>query len=431
MGLFEDICSFRNLCDAFDKVEENAGAPGIDNITIEEFSVSLNSRLTSLRNSLLDKTYRSLPLRKIGIKKSDGTLRKLLIPTVRDRVVQTAACFVLTPLLDKEFMEQGSVLRKEDERIVITKGEQVIKEIPAIKIDQILLFGSIQVTTQAMKYCLEQDIPIIILSSTGKYYGAVESFNYVNPVLHAKQFELSGSEGFSLTVGKAIVRAKLLNSKILMQKYDRNRNEPILGTTINTINSVLNKLSSVETIAELMGMEGAGSAAYFSVLRALVGSEWGFNARKKQPPTDPVNSMLSYGYTLLFYNFYALVRSHGLHPYAGFLHGIRHGHPALVSDLVEEFRAPVVDAVVLNIISRNALSLDDFDISDSDGFPCLLKSNARKVFIKAFESKMNSLILHKTSGIRTDYRRCMDLQVQMLKRLIEGTLQEYKPFTIK
>jgi len=88
-----------------------------------------------------------------------------------------------------------------------------------------------------------------------------------------------------------------------------------------------------------MGIEGAASSRYFSALRTLLEDEWGFEKRQKQPPPDPVNSLLSYGYTLLFYNIYAMVRMHGLHPYIGFLHKLRDGHPALVSDIQEEFRA--------------------------------------------------------------------------------------------
>ncbi len=87
-------------------------------------------------------------------------------------------------------------------------------------------------------------------------------------------------------------------------------------------------------------------------MRVLIDDEWGFRKRIKHPPTDPVNSMMSYGYSLLFYNIYAMVRTHGLHPYIGIFHRIRDGHPALVSDIMEEFRAPVVDTTVLSLILR-------------------------------------------------------------------------------
>jgi len=180
-----------------------------------------------------------------------------------------------------------------------------------------------------------------------------------------------------------------------------------------------------------MGIEGAASVRYFSGVRALIGDQWDFKKRQKQPPPDPVNSLLSYGYTLLFYNIYAMVRMHGMHPYIGFFHGIRDGHPALVSDMLEEFRAPIVDATVLSLLLRGSLKKEDFLLPDESGVPCLLKGDARKTFIKAFEAKMNGSISHHTTGYQVDYRRCIDLQVQGVKKMIEGKLEKYDPFVIK
>ncbi len=103
MNLFEEICSFNNLLLAFDRVEENGGSPGIDNVTIEEFSIDLKNRLLELRKQLIDGTYPSSPLRKVGLQKPNGKIRWLSIPTVKDRTVQTSAAMALSPILDKEF----------------------------------------------------------------------------------------------------------------------------------------------------------------------------------------------------------------------------------------------------------------------------------------------------------------------------------------
>ncbi|MBI4687722.1 MAG: group II intron reverse transcriptase/maturase [Nitrospirae bacterium] len=712
MGLFEEICSFNTLLLAFDRVEENGGSPGIDNVTIEEFSIDLKTRLLELRKQLLDGTYSSSPLRKVGIQKPDGKIRWLSIPTVKDRTIQTSAAMILSPILDAEFeecsfayrknksvqkavhkvidlrdkgytwvvdadirsffdeinhallieeirkyikedrvielikkwldadvvykgektrltkglpqgspispllsnlyldsfdealmeekfrhvrfaddfvilckdkpdaedaleltedvlkklklqlnaeetrivhfnqgfrylgmdflrsmvyrpiyedksdseqetalndvsndkerlrrtkpeitskpadtvrkkkrhmnnaeqttselpdtvmamalkkamegaeredfdflleekieieptaysdpflrtlylLEQGAVLRKEDERFVITKDDRAIKEIPLIKVDQILIFGNIQITTQAMKFCLEEDVPIILLSSSGKYFGTVESFKSVTIALHKKQFERNDDRKFALNIGRTIVRAKINNSKVLIQRYARKRKSLNLESEIHAINLLVDRLPSISNHEELMGIEGAASSRYFSAFRALIGEEWDFTKRKKNPPPDPVNSLLSYGYTLLFYNVYAMIRMHGLHPYVGLLHSIREGHPALVSDMMEEFRAPIVDAVVINLITRRSLKKEDFIIPEDERSLCLLRDNTRKIFIKAFEGKMNSSIAHEATGYQVDYRRCIDLQVQAMRKVIDGKLSEYKPMMIK
>lgn len=699
MKLFEEICSYKSLLSAFDRVEENGGTHGADNVTIEEFSLNLEKRLLELRKGLLEGTYLPSPLRKVSITKPNGKIRWLSIPTVKDRIAQTSSAMILSPFLDKEFedcsfayrknmsvqkaiyriisyrdkgyqwivdadidsffdevdheilmremckyindsnvielvkkwlgvdveykgkktrlikgipqgspispllsnlymdffdealidekikhvrfaddfvilckdkpdaedaleltedvlgklklslnydktrltnfnqgfeylgmefirsmvfrpvyrdkleieekpvkkielpetekrkqpssltdmknpiqilpdtpdtvmatafkeameesgkddfdeifnerpeiepsaggnpflrtlylLEQGSVLAKEHERFHVLKDGKIVKEIPALKIDQIMVFGNIQITTQAMKFCLEEDIPIILLSSRGKYFGAVESFKKTKVALHKRQFEMAGDKK-ALEIGKAVVRAKINNSKVLIQRYNRKRKHLSFNSDIEMMNLLLNKVPHACSRDELMGIEGAASVRYFSAMRTLInGEEWGFNKREKQPPPDPVNSLLSFGYTMLFYNIYAVVRMHGLHPYIGFLHSIRDGHPSLVSDLLEEFRAPIVDSTIMNLIMRSSLKKEDFIVPVNDGSPCLLKDDARKVFIRAFENKMNSTVIHTSTGYKVDYRQCIDLQTQALKKVIDGKLTEYEPMTIK
>ena len=138
----------------------------------------------------------------------------------------------------------------------------------------------------------------------------------------------------------------------------------------------------------------------------------GFGHRIKHPPTDPVNSLLSFGYALAFYNLYALIRARGLHPYVGHLHAMRDWHPALASDLLEEFRAPVVDSLVLYLVNSKIIIESDF-YRASEGEHrggCYLRDAARKTFLKHFEQKMASPIIHPGTGESVDWRRAMDFK---------------------
>lgn len=147
-----------------------------------------------------------------------------------------------------------------------------------------------------------------------------------------------------------------------------------------------------------MGLEGFATARYYSAVRKIIGNDWGFIKRQKRPPRDPVNSLLSLGYTVLFYNIYTMVRKHGLHPYAGLLHARRQRHPSLVSDLVEEFRSPVVDAVVLHMITGGSIKGTGFVIDDNEVYACHLSDETRRVFLRAIETKMNSPVMHPSTG---------------------------------
>lgn len=112
MELFEDICSYQNLMLAFERVEDNAGTCGIDNVTIEEFSLDLEKRLIFLRRHLLDGTYVPDALLKVGMPEDNGKIRWLSIPTVRDRVAQTSAAMVLSPILDRDASDPQSEAHK-------------------------------------------------------------------------------------------------------------------------------------------------------------------------------------------------------------------------------------------------------------------------------------------------------------------------------
>ena len=140
--------------------------------------------------------------------------------------------------------------------------------------------------------------------------------------------------------------------------------------------------------------------------------------------------MLSYGYTLLFYNLYSLLRARGLNPHVGYLHPLRAGHPALTSDMVEEFRALVVDAVVWNLVLNRRLTPDDFG-APSGSQACRMNDTARVRLIREIEKKLNAPLTHPSSGLKLDYRRCMEHQINLLAAVIRGTEPAYTPLILR
>lgn len=331
------------------------------------------------------------------------------------------------PLLRTLFIqEQGVMLEKEDERFLITKSRKVLKKVPALQVDQIIIFGSCGVTTPAMKFCLQKNIPITLLSSRGQYYGVLESTSgSSNVLLQKQQFLRSEDKEFCLKVAKAIVIAKIKNSRTLLRRHTDDQR------TLDEMDRLIEKANLATTLDEVRGFEGAAAAKYFPAFVSLLKDPMGFSHRKRQPPTDPVNSMLSFGYTLLFYNAFAMVKTHGLHPYMGFFHELRSGHPALVSDLIEEFRAPIVESLVLYLVNSKVLTAADFALPKEPELPCLLSDAARKLFIHHFEEKMNAPMTHPHTKFKVDYRRCINLQAQEMARTIRGEASEYRPMEVR
>ena len=350
--------------------------------------------------------------------------------------------------------EHGAVIRCEDEHLRIMKDEVEILSLPAFKIDQIILFGNSQVTTGAMKFCLRHNIPIIVLNGFGRFFGAIESTGNQNILLQQKQFERLSDMKFVLETARQLVAGKISNSRALLQRRQRQSPDDRLAKAINELSAIRSRLDLATTLDELRGYEGAASASYFIGFAACLPAAFGFQKRTRQPPLDPVNALLSFGYTLLFYNIYAIVRARGLSPYVGMLHALRQGHPALCSDLIEELRAPVVDSLVTGLLNKLIFTPADFYYDDArspgvaailpasvlppdaaspppDARACYLTDKARRTFVAQFERRLQTVVLHPRAGIRTTWRGCIDLQVGHLIQVLRGEAEEYSPLEIR
>lgn len=328
--------------------------------------------------------------------------------------------------------EQGSLLARQDDRLLVKKDGQTLLEVPAAKVDQIFVFGRCAITTPAMTFCLQEEIPIVLLSSRGQYYGLLDSPVGDRVSLHRQQFARAADPAFYLATAKTLVRGKLSNCRVFLQRHQRRKGLKPVGEAIAEIEAILARLPQAQTLEEVHGHEGHGAARYFEAFAHLLQQDLGFTRRVRRPPTDPVNSLLSLGYTLGFYNLYALIRARGLHPYVGHLHVMRDRHPALASDLLEEFRAPIVDSLVLYLINSKLLTAADFYRSRTDPqSACLLRDPARKTFLKHFEQRMGAPIVHPRTQETVDWRRAMDLQVAHMSQWIRGEVSEYRPMEIR
>lgn len=184
-------------------------------------------------------------------------------------------------------------------------------------------------------------------------------------------------------------------------------------------------LADATSIEEIMGHEGAATREYFSAWRDYLPRDWGFTARQRRPPPDPVNAMLSFGYTLLASEAVAALGAAGLDPAVGFLHQARWGRPNLALDLMEEFRPVIVDAVILRCLATGIVRTEDFITQPDLG--CRMNPRSRHAFLAAYERRMLTLFTHESSGRRVSYRVGLGLQAWALARTILGPSKPYRP----
>lgn len=325
---------------------------------------------------------------------------------------------------------QGAWLRLNAGRFVVTVGREVRAEVlavPAALVDQVVTFGSVLITPAALRYCLRRGIAVTLLSSRGRYYGQVESTEHVHVDRLRLQVLRSLDPVFRLDLARRFVQGRLRGQRAVLRRYARRLDDAVLADAAGEVSRILRRTERARDLDTLRGLEGQAAALYFGVFgRMLHATPFTFEGRTRRPPTDPVNAMLSFGYTLLHQNLYALLHLRRLSPYVGVLHAERRGHPALASDLQEEFRA-LVERLALSLANAHRLTPADFP-APSDGEPgCYLTDAGRRRFLGAFERLMRRAVTHPASGRRVSVRRCLDLQTRALVRHLEGTAA-YVPY---
>jgi len=318
--------------------------------------------------------------------------------------------------------EQGAVLRRTGERLVVTKDHQVVDEVPIIHVDQVVVVGNIQLTTPAVALLLQKDIDVVFLSSHGRFRGRLMTTGSRFAQLRHRQLRLMDDEAASLGIARAIVLGKLGNQQALLRQQE---GQGVNGA-VAFLEQAIAQAGKAQSVDSLRGVEGSAGARYFAVLKALIPPEWGFTKRVYHPPTDPANALLSFGYTLLLKDVSAAIQLVGLDPYLGFFHAIDYGRPSLALDAMEEFR-PLVDGLVLRLIGQGEITPGDFQSRRRDK-AVLLTDEARKGFVKAYEAQVNAPTTYAPRKEQTSYRRCIELQVRQLARLVLGKQKTFRPF---
>jgi CRISPR-associated protein Cas1 len=233
-------------------------------------------------------------------------------------------------------------------------------------------------------------------------------------------------------VSRAIVGGKLRNCRALARRWTRTRPD-IPSELIERVDRAVDRAATAPDLATLRGIEGEGTKNYFAVWRRALepgsDSAMGFEKRTRRPPGDPVNAMLSLGYTLLTDNLMAACEVVGLDPYDGFFHADKYGRPALALDLVEEFRSVIVDSVVLNLVNREMLTAADFRPGRKGGV--YLKRKALRTFFQQYSSRLNTRRLHPGVGRKLTYQQWFEVQARTLRETIEGTRSAYRPMVVR
>jgi CRISPR-associated protein Cas1 len=328
--------------------------------------------------------------------------------------------------------EQGARVEKEYQRFLVTKDDEVLLAVPAVRLSHVVLVGRVGVTTPALLALLQEGVGLSLVSRAGQLRGRLMPPTGKNILLRHRQYERAQDPAFCLAVSRAVVDGKLRNCRALARRWARTRPE-VPAELLERIDRAVDQAAKAPDLAALRGIEGEGTRNYFGVLRRALEprpeSRMGFEKRTRRPPRDPVNAMLSLGYTLLTDNLMTACEIVGLDPYDGFFHAEKYGRPALALDLVEEFRPVIVDSLVLNIVNRGMLAADDFQPGPEGGV--YLKREALQTFFRQYSARLNIQWLHPGVGRKLSYQQWFEVQAQALRKVIEGEAPAYRPMVVR
>lgn len=327
--------------------------------------------------------------------------------------------------------EQGAFLGFSGNKFVVKNNGEVIESVPAETIELIEIFGNVQVSTQCLTKCLRDGIDVVYLSMNGSYQGRLVSLNHANPKRQRKQLLCSGNEQFALTISKSIISAKINNQMAVLRRYNRNKNIDLSASAKN-MKLMTKAVTKCTGINQILGHEGFAAREYFRNLESLIDPQFAFHGRNKRPPRDPFNSLLSFGYTLLFNEVIGKIELKNLNPFWGFIHQDHIRHQALDSDLMEEWRAVIIDSLAMSCLNGHEISINDFTTNEENN-GVYLNREGIKSFVSKYETKMNTKSKYLDYiDYSITFRKAIEYQVESLVKAIDRNDPGlYKPIRIR
>ncbi len=325
--------------------------------------------------------------------------------------------------------EDGAYIKKRGGNFVVGRNNETVMEIPEEVLEGLVLVDSVQVSSQAMTEFLRLGIPVTWLSHTGAFFGRLESTRHVHVFRQEKQV-LARQSPFSLALAKKCIAGKVHNQLTVIRRHRRYDEREDLKDAVRQILALRKHIFQSETSEQIMGYEGIMARIYFQALAKMVPPEFSFPGRSRQPPLDAFNAMLSFGYTLLMYEIYTAVANEGLSPYFGFLHALKNRHPALASDLMEEWRSVLIDSMVLSLVNHHEIKLEHFTPRE-DGEPGIyLTRDGRAIFLRAYEKKLRTQ--NKYIEGKRSYRQSLAYQAgKYAEALMAENAELYEPIFLR
>ncbi|MCA9194241.1 MAG: type I-C CRISPR-associated endonuclease Cas1 [Planctomycetales bacterium] len=331
---------------------------------------------------------------------------------------------------------QGAYLRKESETVVVRIEKQPKLRLPLLNIGAIVCFGRVGISPYLMGHCSQKGIAISFMTEHGRFLAAVNGFTPGNVLLRREQYRRADDLDWAKEIARSCIIGKLASYRTVLRRGARensNSDSQVRLTKVaNRIDMALRTLQPTLTLDQLRGIEGEYSAEYFSAFNDLItakNGEFVFSGRTRRPPQDAVNAMLSFLYSMLANDLRSACEGTGLDAAVGFLHRDRPGRPGLALDLMEEFRAVMVDRLVLSLINRGQVKSTAFQEDPGNGVR--MDETTRKLLVASFQKRKQDTVTHPFLNEKMTLGLVPHVQARLLARHLRGDFDSYPPFAWK
>ncbi|SHJ60917.1 type I-B CRISPR-associated endonuclease Cas1b [Paramaledivibacter caminithermalis] len=318
---------------------------------------------------------------------------------------------------------EGEFKRKDN--TIYFETEKGKKYLPIEDINDILIFGEVTLNKRFLEFMTDKKICLHFFNTMYGYYkGTYYPREHLNSgYMILKQAEFYMDENKRFEIAKAFVEGSYRNiSQVLNYYYKREKN---VGDILENIINLSTKIEGCNDISELMGIEGNIRDTYYKAFDVIIEKpDFIFEGRSKRPPKNELNTLISFGNSLLYVQVLSEIYKTHLDPRIGYLHTTNFRRFTLNLDIAEIFKPIIVDRIIFNLLGKKMITKKDFE-KDMGGI--LLKEKGRKTFVQEFDEKLKTTITHRGLGRKVSYQRLIRMELYKLqKHLMEE--EKYIPY---
>jgi CRISPR-associated protein Cas1 len=300
---------------------------------------------------------------------------------------------------------------------ITDKNGQETRKIPLAGLESLAILGGVQVSTQALHALADRTVPVAFMSSAGRLVAMVDPLDSVSADIRRAQVRVFDQPARCLELTRALVSAKIINQRVLLQR----NHSSIADQVMEDLLIEAEHARGTASLDVIRGHEGQAAAIYFDhfagMFKTPLAAEFDVNGRQRRPPPDPINSVLSFAYTMLTHECVSALRLARLEPSLGAFHTCRPGRPALALDLMEPFRPLIADSVAIASFNRGELTEGHFQRTAAG---CAMTDSGRRAFFAAWGRRMDTEVTHPVFGYKLSYRRMLMLHARMIAAWLLG-----------